>query len=230
VKKKDGCKTQKAGMLFGETGVHVDILNQRQKNVLKQLGYALTGADFYLAGGTALALHIGHRLSIDLDWFITTFENQEKLFQKLRESGIVFDIKFVDAGTVYLEIDTVQVSFIGYNYPMLHPPISMTVPYDGVKLAATDDIACMKLSAIASRGSRKDFIDLYFLINLFRSLEGYLKLYMQKYQNRDIGHVIRSLVYFQDAEAEPETIMLKPFDWQDMKAKWVKWVKCLNVL
>jgi len=207
--------------------MHIDILNRRQKNVLKKLANALADSDFYMAGGTALALHIGHRLSIDLDWFIPTLENPEKLFQRLGDSGIVFDIKFLDTGTLYLEIDTVQVSFIGYNYPMLHTLTPMMLPYEGAKLAATDDIACMKLSAIASRGSRKDFIDLYFLINLFHSLEDYLKLYVQKYQNRDIGHVIRSLVYFQDAEAEPETIMLKPFDWQDLKENLEKWVKCL---
>ncbi len=219
---------QRVALIIGENGVHLDILNESQKKVLSQLAYALAGTEFYMAGGTALALHIGHRLSIDFDWFITTFENPEKLFQRLEDCGIVFDIKSVDIGTVYMEIDTVQVSFIGYKYPMLHPP--MMLPHEGVKLAGTDDIACMKLSAIASRGSRKDFIDLYFLINFFRSLEDYLKLYMQKYQNRDVGHVIRSLVYFQDAEAEPETIILKPFDWQDMKANLEKWVKCLNVL
>jgi len=185
---------QRVALIIGENGVHLDILNESQKKVLSQLAYALAGTEFYMAGGTALALHIGHRLSIDFDWFITTFENPEKLFQRLEDCGIVFDIKSVDIGTVYMEIDTVQVSFIGY------------------------------------KGSRKDFIDLYFLINFFRSLEDYLKLYMQKYQNRDVGHVIRSLVYFQDAEAEPETIILKPFDWQDMKANLEKWVKCLNVL
>jgi hypothetical protein len=86
----------------------------------------------------------------------------------------------------------------------------------------------MKLSAIASRGSRKDFIDLYFLIKQYHPIEFYLQSYMEKYQNRDIGHVVRSLVYFDDAETEPDMKMVKPFVWADLKSDFEKWVKELN--
>ena len=84
-------------------------------------------------------------------------------------------------------------------------------------MANLDDIACMRLSAIASRGSRKDFVDIYYLIKNFRSLEEYLKLYMDKFKNRDIGHVVRSLVYFDDAEIEPDIRMIKPLSWKKLK-------------
>ena len=87
------------------------------------------------------------------------------------------------------------------------------------------DIACMKLTAIASRGSRKDFIDLHFLIKGFYSLEETLNYYMKKYENRDIGHVVRSLVYFVDADAEPDIRMVKPAAWGDVKSDFEKWVK-----
>ena len=84
-------------------------------------------------------------------------------------------------------------------------------------MANLDNIACMRLSAIASRGSRKDFVDIYYLIKNFRSLEEYLKLYMDKFKNRDIGHVVRSLVYFDDAEIEPDIRMIKPLSWKKLK-------------
>ncbi|OHB78751.1 MAG: hypothetical protein A2Z25_11815 [Planctomycetes bacterium RBG_16_55_9] len=185
----------------------------------------MADTDFYLAGGTALALYIGHRPSVDFDWFITRLGEPERLFQKLRAFEVDFDVQSVALETVYLAIDAVQVSFIGYNYPLLQPPRMMGEP--GVRLADPDDIACMKLSAIASRGSRKDFVDLYFMINRFRSLKDYLQLYRIKYQNRDIGHLMRSLVYFGDAEAEPEIVTAKSFDWQKMKEDFERWVRDL---
>ena len=86
----------------------------------------------------------------------------------------------------------------------------------------------MKLSAIALRGSQKDFVDLHYLITHIRPLEDYLQFYMKKYKNRDMGHVVRSLVYFADAEGEPALKMIKPLIWQDLKSDFEKWVKDLT--
>ncbi len=206
----------------GEKDLHLDILNECQQQVFIRLATALTETDFYLAGGTALALQIGHRPSIDFDWFVAALGEPEALFQRLRAFEIAFNVQSLAIETVYLDIDTVQVSFIGYDYQLLQPP---SVCRHGVKLAHTDDIACMKLSAIGSRGSRKDFVDLHFMISQFRSLDEYLGLYQRKYQNRDIGHILRSLVYFEDAEAEPEILTAQPFDWQAMKHDFERWVR-----
>jgi len=85
----------------------------------------------------------------------------------------------------------------------------------------------MKLSAVASRGSRKDFFDLHHLMFHVYPLEDCLRLYREKYQNRDVGHVIRSLVYFADADAEPEVKMIKPVDWEELKDDFERWVKDL---
>ena len=82
----------------------------------------------------------------------------------------------------------------------------------------------MKLSAVTNRGSRKDFIDLYYLITNFRSLESYLDLFQKKYQQQDIGHVIRSLVFFEDAEQEPEIELFYQVDWQKLKHDFESWV------
>jgi hypothetical protein len=202
--------------------LHLDILSDGQRQVFLRLAAALRETEFYLAGGTALALHIGHRPSIDFDWFIATLGEPEALLQRLRAFEIAFIVQSLATETVYLDIDTVQVSFIGYDYPLLQSP---TVCQHGAKLAHTDDIACMKLSAIGSRGSRKDFVDLHFMIGLFRSLEEYLVLYRRKYQNRDMGHVLRSLVYFDDAEAEPDILTAASFDWRKMKGDFERWVR-----
>jgi hypothetical protein len=214
--------------MSGETVIHIDILSDAQKKVLPTLAKALANTDFYLVGGTALALQVGHRQSMDFDWFIPKLGDPETLFKRLKSLNIVFEIQSISYETVYLNIDTIQMSFIGYEYPMLQPKVLWTDL--GVHLAGMNDIACMKLSAIASRGSRKDFLDLHYLIKHFLSLDDYLRLYMKKYKNRDIGHVVRSLVYFADAETEPDIKMIKPLVWQDLKSDFEKWVKDLKVI
>ena len=214
-------------MMSGETGIHTEVLSKAQKEVLPDLSKALFNADFYLAGGTALALHIGHRQSIDFDWFTPQLGDPEALFHRLRSFNIAFKIQSVSLETVYLVIDTVQMSFIGYDYPMIEAKALWRE--HGIYLAGMNDIACMKLSAIASRGSRKDFVDLHYLIKHFHPLEDYLQLYMKKYQNRDVGHVVRSLVHFSDAETEPDIKIIKPVAWEDVKSDFEKWVKHLKI-
>lgn len=202
--------------------MHVDVLNKFQKIILPAMAKALVGADLYLAGGTALALQVEHRPSIDFDWFGSQIGDPEILFRRLRSAGFDFTILANSFETVYVEIDTVQVSFIGYQYPLLAPPYHWN-EY-GIDLASLDDIACMKLSAVTNRGSRKDFIDLHYLITNFRSLESYLELFQEKYQQQDIGHVIRSLVFFKDAEQEPEIELFYQVDWQKLKHDFESWV------
>jgi len=214
--------------MSGEAVIHTDILSDVQKKVLPHLAKALANTDFYLAGGTALALQVGHRQSMDFDWFIPKLGDPEILFNRLKSLGIAFEIQSISFETVYLSIDTIQMSFIGYEYPMLQPKVLW--PEFVVHLAGMNDIACMKLSAIASRCSRKDFFDLHYLVKHFLQLEDYLRLYMKKYKNRDIGHIVRSLVYFADAETEPDIKMIKPLAWQDLKSDFEKWVKDLKVI
>ena len=208
----------------GEKDLYLDILDDNQQQVFFRLATALKETDFYLAGGTALALQIGHRPSIDFDWFITALGEPEMLLRRLNVCEISFTVQSLATETVYLDIDTVQVSFMGYDYPLLQSP---SVCRYGAKLAHIDDIACMKLSALGSRGSRKDFVDLHYMINRFRSLKEYLNLYQRKYENRDMGHILRSLIYFEDAEAEPDILTVQPFDWQGMKHDFEKWVRLL---
>ena len=213
-------------LMSGTPGIHVDILNDAQRSVIAHLGKALAHTDFYLAGGTAAALQLGHRSSMDFDWFIDKLGDPEILFRRLKSCNIAFEIQSVSPETVYVTVNTVEASFMGYNYPLIQPKVFW--PEYGIHLAGLDDIACMKLSAIALRGSQKDFVDLHYLITHIRPLEDYLQFYMKKYKNRDMGHVVRSLVYFADAEGEPALKMIKPLIWQDLKSDFEKWVKDLT--
>jgi len=207
--------------------VHSEVLTEAQKSVLSKLSSALQCTDFYLAGGTALALHAGHRMSQDFDWFAPEIGEPEKLLTMLRTAGIDCSVLSTDVETCYITINDVQVSFLGFDYPLLQPKVSY--PEFRVELASLDDIAAMKLAAIAARGSRKDFFDLYVLFTTHKPLADSLQCYQNKFESRDIGHVIRSLVYFENAEAEPELLMIKPLSWDKLKNDMVRWVKELTI-
>ena len=212
--------------MSGKTVIHTDVLSEGQKRVLPQLARALVNTDFYLAGGTGLALQVGHRSSIDFDWFIPQLGDPEALFRRLKSCSIVFHVQSLGFETVYLTVENVQMSFIGYDYPLLQSKTQWAG--QDLYIAGINDIACMKLSAVASRGSRKDFIDLHYMIKHFLGLDDYLQLYMKKYENRDIGHVVRSLVYFADAETEPDIKTNYPLSWKDLKQDFERWVKDLS--
>jgi hypothetical protein len=145
------------------------------------------------------------------------------LFRQLSAGDISFTVTSIAPETVYVILNNVQISFTGYNYRLIDPRVFW--PTYGCYLASIADIACMKLASLASRGSRKDFVDLHRLLSDFYSLETLLKFYKKKYKNRDIGHVVRSLVYFQEAEAEPPVRMVKSLDWDKLKLDFERWVK-----
>jgi hypothetical protein len=118
----------------------------------------LTDLNLYMGGGTALALQLGHRLPVDFGWFTFRLGDAERVLRLLRFAAIPFEVLSMEAETLYLLVDGVQMSFFGYDYPLLGPLVLWKDV--GLHLANMKDIACMKLSAIASRGSRKDFVDL----------------------------------------------------------------------
>ena len=197
------------------SALHWDALEPNAREAFALVSRALTGTDYYLAGGTALALMEGHRISVDLDVFTHTTTDIETVLGRLRGQVPELSVTSVSAGTLYVEVLGVQVSVIEYGYPLLGPTVSSNGP--GLVLASRDDIATMKLSAIANRGSRKDFVDLWVLLNRRRSLREYLKLFEQKFAVRDVGHVVRSLVHFDDAERDPPLRLLADIEWELVK-------------
>jgi len=198
------------------------VISAKTKRVLESLDKIEIIKNFYLAGGTALALQLGHRKSIDLDLFSEKDFSTGKLKTVLSRVGKL-KVYSEEERTLNANLNGVKISFLGYKYKMLFP----LVKYDrNLKLADTRDIACMKIDAISSRGSKKDFIDLYFLLKKY-SLKKILSLFDKKYQEIEYSqlHILKSLIYFQDAERDPMPLMLKSVNWDEVKRELRRSVK-----
>jgi predicted nucleotidyltransferase component of viral defense system len=195
--------------------MHPEAINQKTKRVFFKISQADFIKDFYLAGGTALAIHLGHRESIDLDFFSEKEISPAKIKNELSRLG-AFVLISEEEGTIHGMLDEVKVSFFYYPYQVLFPLID----FESIKLADERDIASMKIDAISSRGSKKDFVDLYFLLQKY-SLKELLELFEKKYSQIEFNqlHILKSLIFFEDAEIEPEPIMLKKASWKDIKNK-----------
>jgi len=194
---------------------HLEVLRSTQDRALFDLGPTMERMGFYLAGGTAVALHLGHRRSVDLDWFSgESLGDIMKLARALTE-GVGFKAGRVAPGTLHGARSGVRLSFLEYFYPNLRKP-SFLAEF-GCRIASLDDLACMKLSAVAQRGSKKDFVDVYAILLEHRSLPDILKLYQKKYHISDISHLLTGLAYFDDAEEEPMPVMLWRVKWEDVK-------------
>jgi len=172
---------------------------------------------FYLAGGTGLALQFGHRLSLDLDFFAAEHFDEEGLIQRSQTlSGFALTAKA--PYTLHATIQGTKVSFLGYDYPVLFPPSR----YLDVAVADPRDIACMKVSAIASRGAKRDFIDLWVTAQRY-GLDEILRLFDRKYAQISYNrlHILKSLTFFDDAEKDPMPHMLAAYDWDGVKEYFV---------
>lgn len=207
---------------------HPDILSIRQKKVLTQIGHFCSTQGFYLAGGTALAIHLGHRRSRDFDWFtLQSIPDPFRLAEDIRKADIPFTTTHVERGTLYGDISGIRVSFIEYSYPLLE---SCAVrPLYNCRLAAPADIACMKLSAVTQRGSKKDFVDIYALASKIIPLDQMLKHYQKKFSVQDFGHVLFALTYFDDADRERMPFMLWTVNWKAIKETLTQLVRALAV-
>ena len=165
-----------------------------------------------LVGGTSLALQIGHRKSIDIDLFGELNVAYEVLLDELGSLGKLRPLNNSKNIHCFL-IDDVKVDIVNYTYPWLSSQLEM----DNLVLAKVEDISAMKLNAILGRGSKKDFIDLYFLLKQF-SLKELVHFYNLKYQDGSEFLVLKSLVYFDDADVEEMPVMFDPINWEEIKS------------
>lgn len=167
----------------------------------------------YLAGGTAAALQLGHRVSMDLDFFTPLDFIPKRFSQELASLGEFYEEQ-ASKGTVIGKFRGVRFSLFIYKYPILYSFKSIF----GLKITDLRDIAAMKIDAIATRGYKRDFIDLYFISEKI-PLKGSLRYYERKYRKlaSNIIHIQKSLVYFQDAELEDMPRMLIKINWQAVK-------------
>jgi hypothetical protein len=178
--------------------------------------------DAYLAGGVAVAAHLGHRISHDLDVF-TTDSDPQRILEALADR-VEVRVTGRTEGSVYLEVGDVPVSMIRHRYPPLSN--AERLPPMPVPVASMADLTAMKLHAIASRGAARDFWDLHeLLLKRPISLQQAIEEHGRRYPNEDTGHVVRSLAYFGDAEAAPLPRGLSRERWQAIREDFERWVQ-----
>lgn len=170
--------------------------------------------DFCLVGGTALALQFGHRISVDLDLFSRNDFDPNTLFQQIKKQFANREVEFMrsDENTLNLQIDNIKTDILKFDYPLLE---ALNV-VENIRLMSIPDIAAAKLSAISNRGAKKDFIDMYFILQQY-SLEEIFIFFQKKFDIKVGLHQIKSLVYFRDAERQPDAIMLNDLSWEFVK-------------
>ena len=191
--------------------LHYKTIDTKTLELLKKLQSIPIFTDLRLVGGTSLALQLGHRKSIDLDLFGKLDADLFAVSESLNNLGTVSILKKSENINIYL-IDGIKVDIVNYPYPWL---MDVAVE-DSLQLADIRDIAAMKLSAITNRGTKKDFIDIFFLLKEF-SLSEMLDFYSRKYRDGTEFLVLKSLSYFDDAEEEEMPMMFSSLDWPAVK-------------
>lgn len=180
-------------------------------------------SELRLVGGTALALQYGHRSSIDLDLFGKIDIDAYELQSILSKHGVLR----VENETKIIHqyaIDNIKVDVVNYPFEWISPMIED----EGVRLASPIDIAAMKVNAIEGRGTKKDFIDMYMLLQHY-SLEEILGFYQQKYPNHSVFRALRSMTYFDDAEEQFMPQMFVDTTWEEMKQFIIDKVKEVRI-
>jgi Nucleotidyl transferase AbiEii toxin, Type IV TA system len=198
--------------------VKSEVLPESTKSLFEKFENSDLPPKSYLGGGTAIALHIGHRQSVDLDWF-TQSKFDEKVWQMKWETRWNFNMQLRDWQTLVGEIAGVKTSLYFYKYPL----IGDLVTHHGLQIASIKDLAAMKLDAVISRGTKRDFIDLYFLAKEYGP-ELMLDFYDEKYGNLGERELLirKALVYFKEADEDEMPKMLLPIEWKEVKEFFVK--------
>jgi len=194
--------------------MHDDALSADQRSALLALAPTV-GQGFYLAGGTGLCLRLAHRRSHDIDLFREEPFDAERTLADLRALGVKAEQPEATPGTLSFEVNGVPTSLMAFPYPTIHSPEVAA----GVAVASLEDIAAMKVEAISSRGARKDFVDLYFICKDGLTLAGAVAAFERRFSraNPDVGHRLKALVYFDDAEREPDLVLLKDAPWSAVR-------------
>jgi len=191
--------------------LHYKTIDNKTLDLLRQLLSVPEFSKLRLVGGTSLALQIGHRKSVDIDLFGHIDADEFTIAEQLMKVGQTTRLQKSKNINIYL-INKIKVDIVNYPYKWLEE----AVIEDGLVLADKQDIAAMKLSAITGRGSKKDFIDLFFLLKEF-PLEKLLSLYTGKYPDGSKFLVLKCLSYFIDADENEMPIMINPIHWDHVK-------------
>lgn len=195
------------------------------ETILALLSKNTTIQNAYLAGGTGVALQLCHRISYDLDFFTLHNFEENSLLEKIERVGD-FKLEKIAWRTIIGEFKDVKFSIFYYKYPVLFP----YQKFGRINILDIRDLSAMKVAAIASRGTKRDFIDLYFLSKEI-SLSKMFDFYERKYKNlaTSMPHILKSLIYFDDAEDQDMPKMLKPCNWGEVKRFFEREVKKITI-
>lgn len=177
-----------------------------------------------LVGGTSLALQYGHRVSINLDFFGKIQTDDDTIKSILHKYGTLKVIKESANIKVYI-LNNIKIDIVNYNYKWIDAPLIE----EDIRLATPKDIAAMKVNAIAGRGSKKDFIDMYFLLQHY-SLSDIISFYEEKYPESSVFRALMSLTYFEDAEEQIMPKMFSETSWDTIKEHIIKTVSKYKLL
>ena len=181
-------------------------------DLLRKLSAHPALEQFALVGGTSLALRFGHRRSIDFDFFTPETFDVDWLIHTLEKDLSGFEVKAANQAGFNALVDDLKIDFVTYRYPLIEPPETV----EGIRMFSLPDVVGMKLGAITNRGAKKDFYDLHVLIQNL-GVDALIDIYRQKYPKHDPMIVIRSMIYFDDAEAEDEPESLNDVTWEEIK-------------
>lgn len=197
-------------------------LDPGAKRAMGLIARSSAASAFLLAGGTGAALQLGHRISVDLDFFCTNAFEPAALAATLSAGGVDLQKRVESPGTLKGIVGATQVSFFYYPYEWIEPPVE----FQGVRLASLLDIALMKMTAIGARGAKRDFVDLFFILQKTGQRDLF-PLLAKKYSQDQVNlyHFVRSLVYFYDAEGEGDPRMLVAWNWNEIKRFFERWVQ-----
>ena len=189
-----------------------EVLSEKAQNLIAKIAGQIR--NFYLAGGTGLALQLGHRVSEDLDLF------SEEIFDTKEIEAIIAPNKVISVRpqTLHCVKEGVRLSFLFYDVPLCYPVHS----WRGLNVASWQDIVAEKMKTVSQRGSKKDFWDVYSVIVSCSSIEEVGSLFLERFKGTGINfyHLLKSLVYFEDAENDPDPVLLtngKSPDWESIK-------------
>lgn len=205
------------------TNLYPSILNKTQATLLHRLVF-LKKRQFYLAGGTALALQLGHRTSVDLDFYTKKQFQSRQLGEIIQKHLPEVEILQSSSGTLQCKLQSTEFSFFFYEYPLIRKPIT----YEDMLLASIPDIAAMKAIALVQRGKRRDFIDAYFLLKTI-TVSQLLSFVSKKYPNYSDMLVLKAITFFDDADSEQEErgikVLEEEFSWNKVKKEIFKKVQ-----
>lgn len=215
-KKQINIKESCQGRVLGQSW-HLEVLPPQARKALNFLSrQKWLNHSWYLAGGTALALQVGHRSSVDLDFFVFQKSFNNNLLLKHFSGNPAWRTTINEEGTVYGELYGAKVSFI--IYPLFHPSQKQR-QYGAIKVLHPIDIAVTKIITISQRGKKRDFFDLYWCAKNLEPLEKIIVRLKKQYPSvaHNYHHILKSLVYFKDAENDPDLRIHFKASWSEIK-------------